>query len=74
MARIVLCNWRVTEGEPSGLHVWFDPSRERVEIHALEPPSEDGVSAAVDKDDHETGSTAPGQVTGPSSLEGLLPF
>jgi len=29
-------NWRVTEAEPFGLHVWFDPRSERVEIVLLE--------------------------------------
>ena len=28
----MICNWRVTSGVPSGLHVWFDPNCESVRL------------------------------------------
>ena len=27
--------WRISLGDPYGMHVWFDPSEERVEIYGL---------------------------------------
>ncbi len=33
----------MVEAQPHGLTVWFDPEVERVELHDVEPPSEDGV-------------------------------
>jgi len=32
---IVIRNWRITRGIPSGLHVWFDPSCESVSLHRI---------------------------------------
>ena len=34
---LVIRNWRVTEALPSGLHVFFDPSRECVKLFRLHP-------------------------------------
>jgi len=31
------------EASPSGLMVWYDPTREGVELYELEPPDESGV-------------------------------
>ncbi len=36
---VMICNWRVTRGIPSGLHIWFDPSVESVRLFRV-PTSE----------------------------------
>ena len=36
---LMICNWRVTRGVPSGVHVWFDPSIESVRLYRV-PTSE----------------------------------
>ncbi len=36
---MIIRGWRVTRGIPSGSHVWFDLSCERVELFRI-PPSE----------------------------------
>ena len=42
---ILVRAWRVTRGEPSGSHLWFDPSTEFVRLFRLPPPDgEDGLS------------------------------
>ena len=52
MAKLILRAWRVQEAEPSGSFVWFDPSRERVELFSLEEPRpEDGVASASEGGD-----------------------
>jgi len=28
----LICNWRVTRGVPSGMHIWFDPNVESVKL------------------------------------------
>jgi len=49
---IVVRNWRVVEASPSGLFVWFDPSRESVEVYELmEPLKNEGVADALERDD-----------------------
>jgi len=35
---LVIRNWRVSEGIPSGVHVWFDPSCESVRLFRSSPP------------------------------------
>ena len=32
---IMICNWRVTDGVPSGVHVWFDPRTESVRLYRV---------------------------------------
>ena len=49
--KIILRSWRVTHAEPSGLFVWFDPTREAVELYELEPPKDEGVAKANEGDD-----------------------
>ena len=51
MAKIVARAWRFSYAEPSGTQVWFDPTRERVEIHLLEPHSESGVASVLEGDE-----------------------
>jgi len=31
----LICNWRVTKGVPSGLHIWFDPNVESVRLYRV---------------------------------------
>ena len=40
MNRISICNWRVQRAEPSGLHLWFDPSTELPALFTRHPDSE----------------------------------
>jgi len=54
MAKKVLRAWRISEADPSGSFVWFDPSREFVEIHDLEPPKDSGVVAFDEGDDQRS--------------------
>ncbi len=51
MKEIVLRSWRVSDGDPSGLHVWFDPTTEIVKIYPLEPSSETRVAIASEGGD-----------------------
>ncbi len=51
MKRIVLRSWRVVEAEPSGFFVWYDPTREGIELYELEPPKDSGVVAFSEGDD-----------------------
>ncbi len=37
-------NWRITEAEPSGLHLWFDEEREGVLLYELTPPVGERIS------------------------------
>jgi len=34
---LIIRGWRVTEGQPSGSHVWFDPSTETVKLFRAPP-------------------------------------
>jgi len=49
--RIVLRSWRVQEAEPSGFFVWFDASRESIELYERDPPKDEGVADACEGDD-----------------------
>ena len=41
---ILVRSWRISEGESSGSHCWFDPCTEYVKIFRLPPPvSEEGL-------------------------------
>ena len=71
--RIVLRSWRVQKAEPSGFFVWYDPSREGIELFELEPPSETGVSAACEEDDQGSLWHEPHQVIN-DRPEDDLPF
>ena len=31
----LICNWRITTGVPSGLHLWFDPMCESVRLYRV---------------------------------------
>ena len=51
---IVICNWRVTRGVPSGLHVWFDPGCEMPKLHRIpldEQRRDPADDAGVDKEE-----------------------
>jgi len=52
--RLVLRSWRVVEAEPSGLFVWYDPSREAVQLYEVEPPMESGVGDPCEGDDQRS--------------------
>ena len=54
MARKLLCCWRVSKAEPSGLQVWFDPELEEVRIYELEPRSENGVGEDLEEGDQRS--------------------
>ena len=42
-------NWRVMRAEPSGLVVWFDPSRESLRLYeGMELPKEGGVRSPME--------------------------
>jgi len=34
-------SWRVSQGEPNGLHVWFDPAEEVVRLYSLKGTPEE---------------------------------
>ncbi len=36
----VICNWRISRGVPSGMHIWFDPSCESVVLHRVPSPDQ----------------------------------
>ena len=68
----ILCNWRVSKAEPSGLHVWFDPTTEVLKIYALEPSEIPRVGEGyegVDPTDSPDGESSTSEL---ESLE--LPF
>ncbi len=72
--RIELRNWRVQEAEPSGFFVWFDPTREGVELYELEPSTEERVADACEGDDQRHLWDSQGQVNGGHRLDDDLPF
>jgi len=55
MKELVLRSWRVSQAEPSGAHVWFDPTREQLKLFALEPSTEERVANASEGDDYYEG-------------------
>ena len=75
MIEKAVCSWRVTQAEPSGFHVWFDPQTEHVRLfHG--PPTEQrlsleglrrlddgGVSGYLDKVGSVSGSDGDGDDT-----------
>ncbi len=63
MKKIVLRSWRVIEGEPSGMFVWYDPTRESIELYELEPPTETGVVAFSEGDDQSCLRLSQSEVT-----------
>ena len=71
--RVVLRSWRVMEASPSGLFVWYDPTRESVELFELEPPSETGVADACEGVDQRGLWDGPDQVM-VRPFEDDLPF
>jgi len=74
MAKMVLRAWRVQDAEPSGLMVWFDPERERIEIHELEHHPEDGVPAVRERDDLDLFGRSDQVNNSPESDDSGLPF
>jgi hypothetical protein len=44
----------VSEGEPFGLHLWFDPREEIVRLYELEHPKDSGVDGYSEVDDFES--------------------
>ena len=61
MRELILRSWRVTEAQPHGLTVWFDPHREQLKLYELEPPDYSGVREGCEGDDQETDPGAPKQ-------------
>ncbi len=49
---LIVRNWRVSKGDPSGAHVWFDPGKELVRLFRLPPHDSEAATedhAGVDK-------------------------
>ena len=59
---LVLRSWRVQKAEPSGFFVWYDPSREGIELYELEPPKDEGVPEVLEADDQRSLWCDPNQV------------
>ena len=75
LERIVLRSWRVSKADPSGCTVWFDPSREQLQLYALDPPKDEGVADALEGDDQlGLGLPIPSNEPPGSSDPGDLPF
>ena len=45
MEELDIRNWRVTQALPSGLHVFFDPTRECVKLFRLSPAEQPQLSS-----------------------------
>jgi len=43
MARKMIAQWRVSQADPSGLTLWFDPMTEFPRLYELEPSLRRGV-------------------------------
>ena len=50
----MICNWRVSRGVPSGMHVWFDPTCESVRLFRV-PTSEQQPLSDVPGDSLDAG-------------------
>ena len=50
MARLLIRQWRVSKGSPSGLHVWFDPKLETIKLFELDPLGVEGVCNSSEGD------------------------
>ncbi len=71
--RVMLRAWRVSEATPSGSFVWFDSTREVVEIYELEPSEIRRVADALERDDQRGLFDEPDQVND-ELVEDELPF
>jgi len=47
----MICQWRISKAEPSGLHLWFDPMTEFPRLFELEPSLRRGVVSTTEGDD-----------------------
>ena len=65
--------WRVSQAEPRGLHVWFDPDTEVLKLYALEPQPKVGVGEDLEGDDRDAPGR-PDQVNDQLVLDDELPF
>jgi len=55
MAMKLIRQWRVSQGEPFGLHVWFDPKTEVLRLYEItDPPENPGVDDVSEGDDYES--------------------
>ncbi len=45
MVEMIIRNWRVVDGDPSGLLLWFDPSCETVRLYRTPPSMNSGEVA-----------------------------
>ena len=50
MARKKIVQWRISQAEPSGLTLWFDPMTEFPRLFELEPHLRSGVETLVGDD------------------------
>ena len=46
----MICQWRVSKAEPSGLQVWFDPNTEQLKLYELEPDQKGRVDEVREGD------------------------
>jgi len=74
MAMKLIRQWRVSQGEPFGLHVWFDPKTEVLRLYEIvDPPVDPGVLEVSEGDDYESPEDAQVKET-EVSQQGDLPF
>ena len=77
MIEMVIRNWRITRGIPSGSHMWFDPSCEYVKLFRIPHLDGEAVPGGLPEVDEAGGSgyldkvgsvsaDGPGQATGDS--------
>ena len=71
-ARKLIRQWRVSKGEPLGLHVWFDPRTETVRLFELDPLEIPGVDDVCEGDDRD-GTGRPSSEKN-EFADGELPF
>ena len=72
--RLVLRSWRLMDADPSGLFVWYDPTRESIELYELDPPKESGVPEVGERDDFGQIGMFQSSVNEPESDDSGLPF
>ena len=51
--RKIIAQWRVSQADPSGLTLWFDPMTEFPRLYELEPSWKPGVDTPVREDGRE---------------------
>ena len=74
--RILIRQWRVSGGDPSGCHLWFDPATEFPRLYSLPvgEPRVSEVSGDVDMGEQFSLLDRVGSVSADDSDEDALPF